>query len=93
MNIITGQFLRKIYGSPNGEYHVYKFMPKDRIACTAVLRGKHTPDLAGEYVLTGHWKVNKTYGPQFVIDHLDRYKTSLEKGNDAIKHIRGMLVA
>lgn len=92
MDVLTGQFTKKIYGQPNGKYHVYQFSYNGK-RCTATLRGTHTPSMESPYILTGHWVTNPKYGPQFEISHIERYKTNQERGNDYIKHIKGMLVA
>lgn len=93
MEVLTGQFKNKIYGSSNGNYHVYRFQPNNRKECTAILFGAITPDLVGVFTISGKWRIDSHHGPQFVISHSKRYKTNIERGNDYLKHIKGMLVA
>ena len=91
MDVLTGQFIKKIYGNSNGKYHVYQFSYKNK-KCIATLNSETVPDLIGVYVLDGRWITHPTYGPQFEISKLNRYKTDQERGNDYIKTLRGMLV-
>lgn len=92
MEVMTGQFIKKIYGSPSGKYHVYQFSNHGK-KCIVTLTGETVPDLIGVYTLSGRWVINQKYGPQFEISSLSRYKTNQERGNDYLKRIKGMLVA
>ena len=92
MDVLTGQFIKKIYSTSNGRYHVYKFSNQGK-SCIVTLTGTTTPDLTGIHVLSGRWVINPKYGPQFETVKLNRYQTNQERGNDYIKQIKGMLVA
>lgn len=91
MDILTGQFIKKIYTSNTGLFHVWQFSNQGK-RCIVTLKGNNAPDLEGLFVLSGRWSTHPTHGPQFEASQINRYKTNTEKGNDYLNRIKGMLV-
>ena len=90
--ILTGQFKRKIFTAPDGNFHIFYFKPDTRLDCVVTIKGQG-PELSGTYALYGEWQMIPPHGPRFKVETMTRYQVHKDGGNHYLKKLKGMLVA